>query len=212
MRAQEFIVEQTNPSHIDPDLVLVDLCDMIIRGQKKDPDYYGMVAAAVIDPQNRVVKAVNHFDQSSGKRIHAERAAVRAYKKRYGELPDNCAVITTLSPCSQDMDERYGESCEQLLKDLDIKDVYCGYQDPTQHSGYTVTDNHQIQQLCQAFADTFLGDQPLNELSFMGLSPCTKDCSGHRAGYEWSKRRGGQHTASWSDSFNRGAAIAAAGY
>jgi hypothetical protein len=55
-------------------------------------------------------------------------------------------------------------------------------------------------------------EEQLDELSFMGLSPCTKDCSGHRAGYAWSKQRGGVNTASWSDSFNRGAAIAAAGY
>lgn len=55
-------------------------------------------------------------------------------------------------------------------------------------------------------------DQQLDELDFMGMSQCTKDCSGHQAGYNWSKKRGGVHTASWSDSFNRGAAIAAAGY
>jgi hypothetical protein len=53
-------------------------------------------------------------------------------------------------------------------------------------------------------------DEQLEELSFKG-SPCTKDCSGHRAGYEWSQRRGGVHSASWSRSFNNGAAIAAAG-
>jgi len=56
-----------------------------------------------------------------------------------------------------------------------------------------------------------VNDEQLNELMFMGMSPCTKDCSGHRAGYEWSKRRGRAHAASWSDSFNRGAAIAASG-
>jgi hypothetical protein len=50
----------------------------------------------------------------------------------------------------------------------------------------------------------------LNELSFMG-SQCTKDCSGHRAGYEWSKRKGRVHAASWSPSFNNGAAIAVSG-
>ena len=49
----------------------------------------------------------------------------------------------------------------------------------------------------------------LDELSFLG-SECTKDCSGHRAGYEWYKRRG-HETASWSNSFNKGAALAAAG-
>lgn len=54
-----------------------------------------------------------------------------------------------------------------------------------------------------------ISDEQLNELSFMG-SPCTKDCSGHRAGYDWSKRKGKIHAASWSRSFNNGAAIAAA--
>ena len=51
--------------------------------------------------------------------------------------------------------------------------------------------------------------QRLDELSFLG-DPCTKDCSGHRAGYEWYRRRG-YEPASWSNSFNRGAALAAAG-
>jgi hypothetical protein len=53
-------------------------------------------------------------------------------------------------------------------------------------------------------------DEKLDELSFLG-SPCTKDCSGHRAGYAWSQKRGGSQPASWSDSFNRGAALFAAG-
>jgi len=52
-------------------------------------------------------------------------------------------------------------------------------------------------------------DEQLNELSFMG-SQCTKDCSGHRAGYSWYKKKG-YEPASWSNSFNNGAAIAASG-
>ena len=56
------------------------------------------------------------------------------------------------------------------------------------------------------------GANQLRELTFMGMSQCTKDCSGHRAGYAWSKARGGAHAASWSPSFNKGAEIAAAGY
>jgi hypothetical protein len=56
------------------------------------------------------------------------------------------------------------------------------------------------------------GPNQLRELTFMGMSQCTKDCSGHRAGYAWSKQRGGAHAASWSPSFNKGAEIAAAGY
>lgn len=55
-------------------------------------------------------------------------------------------------------------------------------------------------------------EEQLDELMFMGMSPCTKDCSGHEAGYKWSKDHGGVSTASWSDSFNRGAEIAKAGY
>lgn len=51
--------------------------------------------------------------------------------------------------------------------------------------------------------------EKIDELTFKG-SQCTKDCSGHRAGYEWYRRK--QRTPnSWSQSFNNGAAIAAAG-
>lgn len=211
MRINE-LLEARESNSVDRDELLAELCSMIIQGQRQNPDYYGMVAAAVVDPENNIVRAVNHFDDSTDRRVHAERAAIDAYKQKYGELPPGCAVVTTLSPCSEDMDERYGESCQQLLDDLGITDVYCGYQDPTQDSGYTVTTNKKIQQLCQAFADTFLDDCQLNELMFMGMSPCTKDCSGHRAGYEWSARHNNANSASWSDSFNRGAAIKAAGY
>lgn len=56
-----------------------------------------------------------------------------------------------------------------------------------------------------------LEQEQLDELSFLG-SPCTKDCSGHRAGYEWSHRRGGQDAASWSPSFNKGAWLYKNGY
>jgi hypothetical protein len=52
--------------------------------------------------------------------------------------------------------------------------------------------------------------QELDELSFLG-SPCTKDCSGHRAGYAWSKARGNRSALSHSNSFNNGARLAAQG-
>jgi hypothetical protein len=52
-------------------------------------------------------------------------------------------------------------------------------------------------------------EDQLDELSFLG-SPCTKDCSGHRAGYEWFKRKG-RDPNSWSQSFNNGAGLAKAG-
>jgi hypothetical protein len=53
-------------------------------------------------------------------------------------------------------------------------------------------------------------EQNLNELTFRG-SECTKDCSGHRAGYDWSQSNGGRVPNSWSPSFNKGAALQRAG-
>jgi hypothetical protein len=58
--------------------------------------------------------------------------------------------------------------------------------------------------------DPDLHEQQLDELMFKG-SQCTKDCSGHRAGYEWSARKGNRTANSWSQSFNNGAAIRNAG-
>ena len=52
-------------------------------------------------------------------------------------------------------------------------------------------------------------DEQLDELSFLG-STCTKDCSGHRAGYSWYKQNG-RDPQSWSPSFNKGAALAKSG-
>jgi len=56
--------------------------------------------------------------------------------------------------------------------------------------------------------DLFLTEAELDELEFMG-STCTKDCSGHKAGYKWSLDRSGRQPSSNSPSFNKGAAIAA---
>ena len=55
------------------------------------------------------------------------------------------------------------------------------------------------------------GKNQIKELQFRG-STCTKDCSGHRAGYEWSMRKGGVDAASWSPSFNKGAWLYKNGY
>lgn len=45
-------------------------------------------------------------------------------------------------------------------------------------------------------------------LSFHG-SHCTKDCSGHRAGFKWKKSHPNQPALSKSSSFNNGAMIQA---
>jgi len=58
---------------------------------------------------------------------------------------------------------------------------------------------------------TKVREEQLDELTFLG-SECTKDCSGHRAAYNWSRARGGVDGMSpWSPSFNKGAALAKAG-
>jgi len=54
-----------------------------------------------------------------------------------------------------------------------------------------------------------LSEEFMAELSFMG-SQCTKDCSGHKAGYKWSLDRGGvENPASYSQSFINGSNIGA---
>jgi pyrimidine deaminase RibD-like protein len=201
-------------NHDKLDRILVDLCDLLMQAKQQDGEYFGMVAAAVLDPDNRCVAAVNYPD-AEGKRIHAERAALDAYQAQYGDTPQGSIIITTLSPCTEDMTERHGPSCTDLINSSGVHKVYAGYADPSQDETrkkfhLKITTNSRIRQLCKAFADTFLKDK-LDELSFLG-SPCTKDCSGHRAGYEWSKRKGlRQGNSPWSPSFNKGAALAVAG-
>lgn len=51
--------------------------------------------------------------------------------------------------------------------------------------------------------------QTLNELTFGG-SRCTKDCSGHKAGYRWALRKGASSANTPSPSFNSGVKIAGA--
>ena len=79
------------------DHILVKLADMVIRGQKKEPAYFGMVAAAVLDPDQHIVARLN-IPAEDGTRIHAERAAMVAYYKKYGEIPEGSIILTTLSP------------------------------------------------------------------------------------------------------------------
>ena len=195
------------------DGILVDLCSEIVRA-KRDHTDLGMVAAAVLDPDNNCVSAIN-YPAEDGSRVHAERAAMDAYLEQFGSIPEGSIIITTLSPCTEDMLDRHGESCTDLINRSGIHKVYAGYADPSQDEvrkkfHVKTTTNPRIRQLCKAFADTFLKDH-LNELSFLG-SQCTKDCSGHRAGYEWSKRKGlKQGNSPWSPSFNKGAALAVAG-
>ena len=198
-------------NHDKLDAILVHLCEMVIEGQQQDPDRYGMVAAAVLDPDNRCVARLNY--RRGDKDVHGERAAIDAYHKRFGKIPEGSIILTTCSPCTEPMPERAGESCKDLISGTDVHKVYAGYRDPSQQTEagdktyhLEITRNLKIQELCAAFAETWLRDE-LNELSFLG-STCTKDCSGHRAGYAWSQRKGGRVANSpWSPSFNKGSQL-----
>ena len=196
-------------NHDKLDAILVRLCEMVIQGQGKKKDL-GMVAAAVLDPDNNCVVGIN-YPTRDGKRVHGERAAIDSYTARFGDIPAGSIIITTCSPCSHDMSERDGVNCSDLIDEVGVHKVYAGYQDPTQEPGdkkyhIEITGNPKIHELCERFAETFLKDE-LTELNFLG-SPCTKDCSGHRAGYAWSKQRGGQPGNSpFSPSFNNGAQL-----
>jgi pyrimidine deaminase RibD-like protein len=197
-------------NHDKLDDILVRLCEMVVEGQYKKKLNLGVVAAAVLDPDNNCVVGIN-YPTKDGHRVHGERAAIDSYVARFGEIPAGSIIITTCSPCTQSMAERSGINCSDLVDQVGVHKVYAGYKDPTQdfsHKRYhiEITRNPKIQQLCKAFADTFLKDK-LDELAFMG-SQCTQDCSGHRAGYAWSQSKGGQVAQSpFSPSFNKGSQL-----
>jgi pyrimidine deaminase RibD-like protein len=91
---------------------------------------------------------------------------------------------------------------------------------------YRATDPGKREHFAQAYKESlkpYTGDvsgyrfpellipATLTELSFLG-SPCTKDCSGHRAGYAWSQSKGGvAGNSPFSPSFNNGANLFVAG-
>lgn len=142
------------------DNILYELCNLVIRGQRKDPNKYGMVAAAVLDTDNNLVKGIN-LPGPNGKRRHAERVAIENYTKKFGKIPAGSIILTTCSPCSEEMAERYGDSCTELINQHGVKKVYAGYMDPTQeeeHRDYNImeTENSSIRDMCKEFADTFL--------------------------------------------------------
>ena len=157
MRANEF--ESVDMNKLDD--VLAKLCSMIKKGKATRPEYYGMVAASIVTPKGKVVSKINY---PKGKlRVHAERAVIEEYQLYYGKIPEGSTIVTTLSPCNEDMAERYGDSCTDLINSVGIKTVYCGYKDPSQtadHQQYkeVFTKNKQLRTLCKQFADTFLDE------------------------------------------------------
>ena len=151
MIVHEILTAQSDPRE-ELDRILAKCCEMVLNGQESDSEFYGMVGACVVCPDGRQVYGVN-YEAEDGSRVHAERAAL----ERCTDIGAGCIVVTTLSPCNRPMDERSGESCEDLLASYEIEHVYCGYKDPTQDSDDSIeTRNTKLRELCKKLSDTFL--------------------------------------------------------
>ena len=153
MIINEILTAQSDPQE-ELDAILARCCEMVLNGQESDSDFYGMVGACVVCPDGQLVYGVN-YQAEDGTRVHAERAAL----ERCDNISPECIVVTTLSPCNRPMDERSGESCEDLLAEYGIEHVYCGYKDPTQDTDDSIeTRNTKLRELCKKLADTFLDE------------------------------------------------------
>jgi pyrimidine deaminase RibD-like protein len=154
MIIQEILTAPSNDPREELDSILAKCCEAVLDGQAADSEFYGMVGACVVCPDGQLVYGVN-YQAEDGRRVHAERAAL----ERCDNVSSECVVVTTLSPCNRPMDERSGESCEDLLAEYGIKHVYCGYKDPTQEGDDSIeTCNEKLRELCKRLADTFLDE------------------------------------------------------
>lgn len=139
------------------DVLLADCVEELFRCRRQDPVYWGLVSAAILDPDGNIVHGVNHLTKQ-GTRKHAERVAIENYEKKHGQVPAGSIIVTTLSPCSDDMSERWGESCTDLINNSHVKKVYSGWKDPYEsdtdqyrHKKFTVrvTKNPRLLELCR---------------------------------------------------------------
>ena len=126
--------------------------------------------------------------------------------KVLGHVKFNIGDGRELDPQDLRVDDRYqGQGIARVMYDY-VKSL--GYS-----MGYGVKQqegNGKVTYILRQAKPGVAEEEQLDELSFLG-SECTKDCSGHRAGYDWSKRKGLRQANSWSPSFNKGAGLAVAG-
>jgi pyrimidine deaminase RibD-like protein len=118
MKSQDFKIHSTDKL----DLLLVRCCELIFDYYQRDPEYWGKVAACVLDPDNNAVFGINHYTDE-GTRKHGERVAIENYERKYGQIPEGSIIVTTLSPCSLAIADRYQESCTDLLADKGVHKV-----------------------------------------------------------------------------------------
>jgi len=155
VRASDFEIH----NYTKLDKILLKLCEMVIDEHHSEPKLDGLVGAAVLDPKNNIVTGIS--TKSGDKWIHAEREALSKYESKYGEVPEGSIIVTTLSPCNDKMDNRYSESCTDLINNSPVKKVYCGYIDPTQTNDqrkFTQLEsgNKSVRELCKKISNIFL--------------------------------------------------------
>ena len=141
------------------DRILVKLCDLVDSRRAQDPEKYGLVGAALLDPKNQIATGVS--TKHDGQWIHAERRAMTAYRKKYGSIPPGCIIVVTCSPCSERMDSRHGDSCTDLINSSAVKKVYCGFDDETQPEDQRTfniieTADPEIRDRCRGYAEQFM--------------------------------------------------------
>lgn len=165
LRLKDFEIHSTGKL----DHILANCCKIVLDKHEQDPEYWGMVGACVLGTGGKIAYGVNHVVDEEGLRDHAEVVALKNYINRYGSSAvDGSIIITTLSPCSTDIDQPGGINCVNYIEGHDIKKVYCGWSDPTQdytenykhkHFHIQETRNKKLQELCRRMAATFLGKQ-----------------------------------------------------
>jgi len=164
MRIEDFIIHSTGKL----DRILAECCRQVLEKHDVDPEYWGMVGACVLGTDGRIAWGVNHMLQD-GLRDHAEVVAIKNYTSKYGsDSLDGTIIITTLSPCSTDIDQPGGRNCVDYINRHGIKKVWCGWSDAGQvdtdtykskHFHVAETRNPKLRTLCQKMAETFLDKQ-----------------------------------------------------
>ena len=151
------------------------------------------VYAGYQDPTQEPGDKKYHIEITGNPKIHelCERFAETFLKDELDESASKHVRMVMTS--AADLMKQHGFRAVGQLSEKDLEQI-------AQQAGATLHDVCIILNIDHV-------DEKLNELSFLG-SPCTKDCSGHRAGYAWSKQRGGQQGNSpFSPSFNNGAQL-----
>ena len=141
------------------DQILLNCLGLVCRRYKKyNNTIFGLVGAAIVTKEYDPVYETA-MQTMSQKWKHAEHCVIEKFHRLHGELPKDAILVTTLSPCFNDMGDRDGESCSDIITKYGIKIVYSGIEDTTQLShdedhynkvpfDLIITKNSDIKDLC----------------------------------------------------------------